>query len=92
MRCYCYLFGTINALVKTSVTLVLFFVKVDGNLLDLKCGRLLYSNSLRVISLGAGTRNLFNLKKFYFGYEKNLQKNTKTGFLSKFSFHISFLC
>ena len=74
------------------MTLVLFFVEVDGNLLDMKCGRFLYSNSLRVISFGVGTRYLFNFKKFYFSYEKNLQKNTNAGFLSKFSFHISFLC
>ena len=44
------------------------------------------------LSFGVGTRNLFNFKKFYFSYEKNLQKNTKTGFLSNFSFHISLLC
>ena len=74
------------------MTLVLFFVEVDGNLLDLKCGRFLYSDSLRVVSFGVGTRNLFNLKKFYFSYKNNLEKNTKTGFLSKVSFHISFLC
>ena len=68
------------------MTLVLFFVEVDGNLLDLKCGRFLYSNSLRVTSFGVGTRNFFSLKNFYFSHEKNLQKNTKAGFLSKFPF------